>query len=469
MNYHLAIDIGASSGRHILGYLSGGKLIIEEIYRFSNEMINKDEHKYWDIEHLFDEVKNGIKICVSRDTIPSTLGIDTWAVDYVLLNKDKKRLQEVYAYRDLRVDNHISELLKSVSFDRIFSITGIQYQKFNTIYQLKSESQQVKEKASHFLMIPDYLHYRLSDQMVNEYTNLTSTQLLDINTKEISKELLNACEMKRSVFEKIVKPGSSIGKLNEQLSCELELKCEVIVPATHDTASAFMASVSDNTIIVSSGTWSLMGVEVDKPIITQEAQNANFTNEGGYEGYRFLKNIMGLWIIQEVSRMYANRYSFDELVKLAYQHPFTGVFDVNDERFLNPSNMVEEIKQYFKERNQVVPSNIGELTYCVYNSLAVSYQETVEEIEQLTRKKYQTINVVGGGCKNKLLNEMIADKTGKMILAGPVEATAIGNLLSQMIAKKEIKNLKEGRMVIKNSFPIQEYHKGEQDEDKESI
>lgn len=469
MKYYLAIDIGASSGRHILGYMDNNQIIIEEMYRFTNEMIEKDGHKYWDIDYLFDEVKKGIKACVTAGKIPVTLGIDTWAVDYVLLDHNQHRLQDIYAYRDLRVDKYIPEYFEVIEFDRIFELTGIQYQKFNTIYQLKSDNKEVKEKANHFLMIPDYLHYQLSNQMVNEYTNLTSTQLFDIKENRLSTELLDASEVNHSMFEKIVKPGTSIGNLSDEMTNELGLKSEIIVPPTHDTASAFMASVGEDSIIISSGTWSLMGVEINSPILSQDAQKANFTNEGGYEGYRFLKNIMGLWIIQEVSRMYAKRYTFDELVRLAYKHPFDGVFDVNDERFLNPQNMIEEIKEYFQERNQTVPTSVGEITYCVYNSLACSYQKTVDEIEQITHKSYSLINVVGGGCKNKLLNEMIAEKTGKTVLAGPVEATALGNLLSQMIAKGEVKDLQEGRNIIRNSFQISEYYKGGKDENEEQI
>ena len=464
MKYHLAIDIGASSGRHIIGYIENNQIIIEEVYRFSNAMIEKDGHKYWDIDYLLNEVKKGIQACVSVGKVPITLGIDTWAVDYVLLDHNQNRLQKVYAYRDLRVDKYISEYFKIISFDQIFQLTGIQYQKFNTIYQLKSDHQEIKAKAKHFLMIPDYLHYKLSKQMVNEYTNLTSTQLLDIKENKLSNVLLDASEVKESMFERVVRPGTSIGNLSDEVANEVGAHCEIIIPPTHDTASAFMASMGKDSIIISSGTWSLMGVEIDTPILSKDAQMANFTNEGGYKGYRFLKNIMGLWIVQEVSRMYANRYTYDELVRLSILHPFDGVFDVNDERFLNPQNMVEEIKAYFQERNQKLPKNIGELTYCVYNSLACSYKETVNEIERITHKSYDVINVVGGGCKNKLLNEMIANKTGKSVLAGPVEATALGNLLTQMIAKGEVKNLQEGRSIIRNSFQILKYGKGETDD-----
>ena len=310
-------------------------------------------------------------------------------------------------------------------------------------------------------MIPDYFHYLLTDKKVNEYTNMTTTQLLDYKSNEIDDDILKIIGLSKDVFQERVMPGTNIGPLSKAMQSELGLKADVIVPATHDTGSAFMASVEEESLILSSGTWSLLGIETKTPIVTEESLRANFTNEGGYDyRYRFLKNIMGLWIIQEVSREFAGEYTFGELVELARKSTYLNVFDVNDERFLKPQNMVDEIINYFNDRHIQPPQSIGEIAYCVYYSLAISYQKAIEEIEDMTGKMYTTINVIGGGCQNILLNEMIASVTNKKVLAGPIEATALGNLVSQMISVGEIKDLREARRMIKESFEIKEF-KGE--------
>lgn len=457
MTYYLAIDIGASSGRHILAKIKNNKIKIEEIYRFKNNVTEKKGHFYWDVDYLFNEIKKGIKETVRLDKIPRTIGIDTWGVDYVLLDKNNQRLSDVYAYRDLRVDDVINEFNQVDLYHK----TGIQYQKFNTVYQLKSDDENILERTHSFLMIPDYFHYLLTDKKVNEYTNMTTTQLLDYKSNEIDDDILKIIGLLKDVFQERVMPGTNIGPLSKAMQSELGLKADVIVPATHDTGSAFMASVEEESLILSSGTWSLLGIETKTPIVTEESLRANFTNEGGYDYcYRFLKNIMGLWIIQEVSREFAGEYTFGELVELARKSKYLNVFDVNDERFLKPQNMVDEIINYFNDRHIQPPQSIGEIAYCVYYSLAISYQKAIEEIENMTGKTYTTINVIGGGCQNILLNEMIASVTNKRVLAGPIEATALGNLVSQMISVGEIKDLSEARKMIKESFEIKEF-KGE--------
>lgn len=457
MTYYLAIDIGASSGRHILAKIKNNKIEIEEIYRFKNNVTEKKGHFYWDVDYLFNEIKKGIKETVRLNKIPRTIGIDTWGVDYVLLDKNNQRLSDVYAYRDLRVDDVINEFNQVDLYHK----TGIQYQKFNTVYQLKSEDENILERTHSFLMIPDYFHYLLTDKKVNEYTNMTTTQLLDYKSNEIDDDILKIIGLLKDVFQERVMPGTNIGPLSKAMQSELGLKADVIVPATHDTGSAFMASVEEESLILSSGTWSLLGIETKTPIVTEESLRANFTNEGGYDYcYRFLKNIMGLWIIQEVSREFAGEYTFGELVELARKSKYLNVFDVNDERFLKPQNMVDEIINYFNDRHIQPPQSIGEIAYCVYYSLAISYQKAIEEIENMTGKTYTTINVIGGGCQNILLNEMIASVTNKRVLAGPIEATALGNLVSQMISVGEIKDLSEARKMIKESFEIKEF-KGE--------
>ena len=458
MTYYLAIDIGASSGRHILSKVENNKIEIEEVYRFKNNVVEKNGHYYWDTDYLFNEIKEGIKEAVRKGKKPKTIGIDTWAVDYVLLDQNNQKLSEAFAYRDLRVDQVI-RLFNQID---LYNKTGIQFQKFNTIYQLKSEKEEILKKTKSFLMIPDYFHYLLTGKKVNEYTNMSTTQLVDYKTKELRDDLLAELGVSKDVFQKIVLPGTNIGPLSDEMQKELGLKADVVIPATHDTGSAFMASIEDNSLILSSGTWSLLGIESKEAIVNESSLRANFTNEGGYNyRYRFLKNIMGLWIIQEVSREFAGEYSFGELVELARKSQYEGIFDVNDERFLKPKNMVDEIISYFNERHEEPPYSIGEIAYCVYNSLAMSYKQAIEEIESIRHKTYSTVNVIGGGCQNILLNEMIATITGKRVVAGPVEATALGNILAQMISDGAIKDLNDGRKMIKESFEIKEY-KGEE-------
>lgn len=454
MNYYLAIDIGASSGRHILGYLINGIINIEEIYRFENKIIEIDGHLFWDIEHLFQEVKKGLKKAKELEKIPLSIGIDTWGVDYILLDESKNVLKDMSCYRDTRT-KEFQEL--NINSKEIYKLTGIQHQAFNTLFQLNSEITEIKEKAKHFLMVPDYLNYLLTRKMVNEYTNMSTTQLLNVKEKNINEDLLNNIYISKKIFKEMVQPGYQLGELSQDIEVEIGFNCKVIIPATHDTGSSYMASLTDNQIILSSGTWSLLGVELDEAITCEEAFKANFTNEGGYNGkIRFLKNIMGLWLIQEVAREYQSYFSFSELVEKARKSNFFETFDVNDERFLKPVSMIKEIQNYFSERNLNVPGNVGDIAYCVYHSLALSYKKAIDELEEITNKKYTSINVIGGGCKNELLNEMIRDICQKEVIVGPVESTAIGNIVAQMIGNQDIKDIKEAKKIIKNSFEIKE-------------
>lgn len=460
----MAVDIGASSGRHILGYIENGVLKLEEIYRFENILIEKDNETCWDINNLWTQVKNGILECKKRGIKPVTFGIDTWAVDFVLLDKNEEILGNTVAYRDSRTDTMMEKVFEKVAKEDIYSKTGIQFQKFNTIYQLmavKEKNPEYFEKAKDFLMIPDYINYLLTGIKVNEYTNATSTQLINAETKSWDYELIEKLGYKKEVFKPIVTPSTKIGNLKENLIEEFGFDMEIIAPATHDTGSAFIASpiTDDKTVLMSSGTWSLMGVELEEPNLKMESLACNFTNEGGAEyKFRFLKNIMGLWVIQEVRKNFDNSHSFAEIVELAKLNKhFTGTIDINDDRYLKPQNMVKEIKKSFSEKGQNEPVLLGEIAYCVFNSLAKSYKESVNEIERLTGIKYESINVFGGGCQNNLLNEMIAEQTGKTVYACSIEATAIGNIITQMIGKKELKNIAEGREIVKKSFEIQKF------------
>ncbi|OOM81167.1 rhamnulokinase [Clostridium sp. BL-8] len=464
MDYYLAIDIGASSGRHILGSIENGKINLEEVYRFENGITKVGNEYCWNIEQLFKDIKNGIKKCKEIGKIPKSIGIDTWAVDFILLDENDKILGNAVAYRDDRTEGMMKEVFKIIPKDDLYLHTGIQFQRFNTVYQLlsiKKNNPEILEKAKTFLMISDYLNFLLTGKKVNEYTNATSTQLVNSFERTWDEEILEKLEINKEIFQEIKLPKTSLGNLRKELVNEFGFDMEVILPATHDTGSAFISSVcNDNdSIYLSSGTWSLIGVENRFPICVPQAMEHNFTNEGGIDyRYRFLKNIMGLWVIQEVRRNNQNKYSFAELVDLARKHSeFASIVNVDDDRFLKPENMIEEIKAYCKETNQKVPEEIGEVAQCVFNSLAHCYKKAVDSLEEIFEKEFKRINIFGGGCQNDLLNELVAKVTGKEVLAGPVEATAIGNIVAQLISKNIFKDLGEARQAIKESFDIKAF------------
>lgn len=461
MEYYLAIDIGASSGRHILGYIEHGKIKLEEIYRFENGIKKVGNEYCWNINQLFQDIKTGIKKCKEIGKIPKTIGIDTWAVDFVLLDENDDILGNTVAYRDDRTEGMMEEAFKIIPQDMMYLYTGIQFQRFNSVYQLlaiKKKNPEILEKANAFLMIPDYLNFLLTGVKANEYTNASSTQLVNSFDRTWDKKILKDLGIRDDIFQEIRLPKSSLGNLKEELVDEFGFNMEVILPATHDTGSAFIASVCNDldSIYLSSGTWSLIGVENRFPICVPQAMEYNFTNEGGIDyRYRFLKNIMGLWVIQEVRRNLDNKYSFAELVELAKENlDFPSIIDVDDDRFLKPENMIEEIKRYCVETNQRVPESVGEISMCVYNSLAHCYKKAVSNLEDIFEKKFERINIFGGGCQNNLLNELVAKVTNKEVLAGPVEATAIGNIVAQLISKDVFKNLGEARQAIRESFDI---------------
>lgn len=461
--YGLAVDIGASSGRLILGHLENGKLKLNEIHRFENNIIRKGDHYCWDVERLFQEIKTGIKACNSLGIKPESIGIDTWAVDFVLLDDKNQLVTDAVAYRDPRTDGVMEEVFKKIPKEKLYLETGIQFQKFNTIYQLyalKQKSPEVLKEAKSFLMIPEYFNFLLTGEKANEYTNATSTQLVNAFTKNWDADLLNELEINRDIFQEIKPPKTILGTLSEELVAEFGFDMKVILPATHDTGSAVISVPElEDTIYISSGTWSLIGVENHFPICVPKALEYNFTNEGGLDyRFRFLKNIMGLWMIQEVKRNYDDRYSFAELVELARSETeFHSIVNVDDDRFLKPDNMIEEIQAFCLETKQQVPETPGQLAKCVYESLVESYKNAINEIEEIFEKTYSKINVIGGGCQNEMLNQLIADVLQKEVYAGPVEATAIGNLVAQLMALGEIADIDEARKIIKDSFEVKTF------------
>lgn len=461
--YYLAVDIGASGGRHILGHLEEGRLILEEVYRFSNKMEEKGGSLCWNLPRLFEEIKTGLKKCKAEGKLPCSMGIDTWAVDYVLLDKQKRILGNTYGYRDGRTKGMDQRVYEILSESELYSRTGIQKQIFNTIYQLmavKEHHPEQLKQARTFLMLPDYFHFLLTGNLCSEYTNATSTQLVNAKTNDWDRKLMERLGIPDEIFLPLSQPGTAVGTFTKELADEVGFSCQVVLPATHDTASAVMAvpGREENCLYISSGTWSLMGTENRQAICSEESRRQNFTNEGGYDHrYRYLKNIMGLWMIQSVRHELGDAYSFEQLCQMAEQSRFISRVDVNDDVFLAPKSMCLAIRDACLKSGQPVPETPGEFASVIYESLADSYGRTVKEIEGLTGKRYDSIHIVGGGSSAGYLNYLTARRAGRQVLAGPKEATAIGNLMAQMIAKGEFSGLSKARECVGQSFEILEY------------
>ena len=462
--YYLAVDIGASSGRHILGHLENGKIELEEIYRFENGMDHKDGKLLWNVERLFGEILNGMKKCKELGKLPVSMAIDTWAVDYVLLDEKDQILGDTYGYRDHRTDGMDADVVKILPEPELYARTGIQKQIFNTIYQLmavEKKTPEIMKQAKTLLMLPDYFGFRLTGNKLSEYTNGSTTQLVDPHTYQWDKEMIQSLGYPEAIFLPLKMPGTKVGNLLPQIREEVGYDLEIVLCGSHDTASAVMAvpQTEGDGIYISSGTWSLMGIESLEPIITKEAATANFTNEGGYDHrFRFLKNIMGLWMIQSVRHEYQDAYSFAQLCDMAEEsRDFSSRVDVNDQSFLSPDSMIEAIKQYCQKTGQPVPETVGELAAVVYRSLAQSYGETVKELETIAGRTYDSIHIIGGGSNAAYLNQLTAEATGKIVYAGPGEATAIGNLLAQMIHAGDLADLKGARQCVRDSFEIKTY------------
>lgn len=461
ITYYLAVDIGASSGRHILGWMDKGKIRMEEIYRFENKLEKRNGHLCWDLDHLFHEVVEGMRKCKELDRIPASVGIDTWGVDFVLLDAHGNVLGNTVAYRDGRTKGMDEEVYKVISESELYGRNGIQKQLFNSIYQLmaiKKETPQLLERAERFLMIPEYLNYRLTGVAMNEYTNATTTQLVNAKTQDWDFELMEMLGLPTKIFGELNMPKTLVGPLSSNMAKRVGFQTYVVLPATHDTGSAVMAvpTNSDDSIYLSSGTWSLMGIERLIPDCTEMSRKHNFTNEGGYHHrYRYLKNIMGMWIMQNLRREFKHKYTFEELYELAHiGRYFTSTVDVNDDMFLAPDSMIKALQDYCEQTGQEKPETECELLYCVYRSLAKCYAKTVAEIETVTGRTYDTIHVVGGGCQDKFLDRLLVEVTGKEVYAGPVEATAIGNIMAQMLRDDIFEDLKEARRVVAKSFDV---------------
>ncbi len=462
--YYLAVDIGASSGRHMLAWVESGRICMEEIHRFSNGMEKKNGHLCWDYEKLFGDIVTGLKKCKELGKIPVSMGIDTWGVDYVLLDRAGKVLGGTYGYRDNRTNRMDEAVSRVISPEMLYARTGIQKQMFNTIYQLmahKVQEPELMDAADKLLMVPDYLNFLLTGVAKSEYTEATTAQLVNPDTKDWDYELLEMLGIKTTMFIPLTTAGTCVGNLKKDLAEEIGFDLEVLQIASHDTASAVMSvpSMGKESVYISSGTWSLMGVENLEANCSEACRQANFTNEGGYEyRYRFLKNIMGLWMIQSVRHEYEDKYSFAELCEMAEAvKTFPSRVDVNDNAFFAPDSMIDAIKVYCANSGQPVPETPGEVATVVYQSLADSYGQTVQEIQSITGKDYEAINIVGGGANADYLSQLTANSTGKTVYAGPTEATAIGNLVAQMLKAKEYESLEEARKGIFESFAVKTF------------
>ena len=452
MTYYLAIDIGASSGRHILSHIENERLVLEEIYRFENNLVADENGLVWDIDSLFAEVLCGIKKCKEMGKIPKSIAIDTWGVDYVLLDENKKEIKPCYCYRDGRTNNIIGEVESLVSPTEIYAKTGIQKQNFNTIYQLYADKKNGRlQNAKYFLMMPEYLSFKLTDVCKNEYTNATTTGLVNAKTKAWDTQIIHALGLTEDLFKPLFLPSSLVGDLSADIQKAVGFNSTVLFAPSHDTASAvFACPMQDDDLYISSGTWSLIGTEITEPILNDNARQLNFTNEGGIDyRFRFLKNYMGMWLFQNIRQNLNKSMTCDEMMELAKKCGEYKYFDVNDSTLVAPKNMIEEIGKLIGN------DDLGLILNSAYHSLAKSYSEAVAEIEAVTGKQFNAIHIVGGGCQDKYLNTLTRDYTGKSVTAGPIEATATGNIVSQIMRDKKI-SLATARDLIKNSFDIKE-------------
>lgn len=465
----LAFDLGASSGRAVAGSFDGERLAIEEVHRFPNDPVRIHRHLYWDILRLFYEIKHGLLKARHRygNTLAG-LGIDTWAVDFGLLDANGELLGNPYNYRDPQTNGMMEQVWQVIPRSEIFRHTGIQFMPLNTLYQLyamKQADSPVLQHAATFLMIPDLLRYFLTGDKSSEFTNATTTQFYNPFTGSWDSEILSTLWLPTDIFTEIVQPGTPHGNLLPAICDELGIQAlPVTAVGEHDTASAVAAVPAEQTdfAYISSGTWSLMGTEVPTPIVTEQSLAWNFTNEGGVGNtYRFLKNIMGLWLIQECRRIWeieGKQFSYSEMVGMAAQaEPFRSLVDPDHSMFLSPLHMPRQIQEYCTTTNQPVPQSEGAISRCIEESLALKYRKILERIEALTGKRFSGLHMVGGGIQNEALCQYTANAIGRPVWAGPVEASATGNILLQLISAGHLQDIRQARQVVRQSFQIKTY------------
>ncbi|MGX7419140.1 rhamnulokinase [Carnobacterium gallinarum] len=458
---YIAIDIGASSGRLMMGCLEDEKIKLEEVHRFKNTLYFEQEY-HWDIHRLSQEILIGLEKVKKMGILNCFVGIDTWGVDYCLVDDQGQLIQNPICYRDERTKEAMDVVAKQMSLQAIYQKTGIQLQPFNTLFQLFVEDQKLLAKTDKILLIPDYLGFFFTGEAVLERTNASTTQLINQKTQELDPELLALTGTNLNQWGRLVDAGTILGELTTEKFSAFDLpKATFITVASHDTASAVIGTPGkgQDWAYISSGTWSLVGTEECQPIATNESQQQNYTNElGGYQTIRFLKNIMGMWLIQEVARNYDDQFSFAQLGEMAKTEiGFQTFIDVNASEFLKPNNMVEALQDYCQRTNQKVPATPGQLARCIYDNLALYYGKEIQQLQRQIGRDLTTIQIVGGGSNAELLNQLTADVTGLTIKAGPTEATAIGNIVVQMMTTKALINLVEARDLIANSFEISTY------------
>lgn len=461
--YNLAFDFGASSGRMILSKFQDGKIELEELHRFYNEPVWVGNVFYWDTFRMYHELKTGLKKAAARKIPIRSMGIDTWGVDYCLLDKEGNVIGNPIHYRDDRTEHSIEEVGKIVPLEELYGTTGIQFMNFNTLFQLHADMQMrpdIYEKADKILLMPDMFGYFLTGKKYNEYTELSTGQVLDAKNRVLDVELLKKVGIRPELFCEMVAPGTIIGDLCEQVVDETGISgVKMIAVGSHDTASAVAGTPFEdrNAAFLSCGTWSLLGMELDEPILTKESYEYNYTNEGGVEGkIRYLKNINGLWVMQNLRRNWCEfegEVSFPDIIaaaKAAKRQDFH--INPNDPRFNAPYNMMKEVIGYCEDHGQGTPEGLGEIAMAIYNGLTYEYKKTIEDLELLTGKTISCINMVGGGIQDQLLCELTAKQTGKKVVAGPTEGSVLGNVVMQLKALGYISSLEEGRAIVKNSF-----------------
>ena len=464
MHTYLAIDIGASGGRHIAAWVENGRILTQEVYRFENGASMKDGHLCWNAEGLFGHVVAGLKAAKEAGFTPVSIGIDTWAVDFALLDKNDCMLGDLVAYRDTRTEGIDRELEKNLSFAGLYAITGIAKQPFNTVYQMMAvllEHPEWRDEAADFLMVPEYLSWRLTGKKAHEWTNASTTALADAMTRDWSPEVLDKAGLPAHWFRTpIVMPDTVLGELTEEIAAEVGYQAKVIMVATHDTGSAYMAvpAKDSHAAFLSSGTWSLLGTELASPVTTEAAMKSGFTNEGGYDHtVRFLKNIMGMWMLQCLRHEHNEEFSYAKMAEMAGESTYPAWIDAADNRFLAPASMTDEVCAALREQGAPEPAGFGDICRAVTVGLAVCYRDAIAEMAKVTGTEFTSINIVGGGSRNITLNRLTAEHTGLPVYAGPTEGTALGNLASQMIADGVFADLAAFRAALPDSFEIEQY------------
>ena len=467
----IAVDLGAGSGRVIVGLLENEKIHIEEIHRFPNKQINKDGNLFWDVPGLFKEIKKGFSLAVKRGHKDiESIGIDTWGVDFGFIGDNDQLLELPYTYRDSRTNGIPEKVFEKISPEDIYNKTGIQFMQINSLYQLysiKLSNESLLKESGKLLFIPDLFNFLLTGEKKSEYTIASTSQFLNAETKQFDPDIFSSLGLPINIMAPIVQPGTAIGKLLPDIASETGLDIiDVIAVGCHDTASAVAAvpGRGDDWAYLSSGTWSLLGLENDKPFINYEFKD--FTNEGGVNGkIRYLQNISGLWFLQEIKKSWEKKgehFSYEEITKLAEKSdPFISIINPDDSLFTNPPDMIEAVREYSIKTKQRIPETMGDFARSVFESLALKYKSVLQRIEKVSKKNIHKLHIVGGGSQNVLLNQLAADATGKQVIAGPVEATALGNIMVQAVAKGKIASYEKAKEIISDSFPANLYEPNE--------